>query len=433
MKRLFFLILLSLLAGAFIYQETASNSGYVLIALGNTQVEMTFWTAVIILLAALLLSYIVLRLLTGILHVLSGGAGLARMSERRAQKHTARGLVHFIEGNWKQARKHLLRSVGNADEPLIHYLAAARSTYELGNEEEAFQLLHKAEQLAPADSLAVPLTQARMLLAAKKYEQCLANLERARKSAPSHPVVLELLYSTYLQLGDWRALRKLLPDLRRHKIASEAELDALTLRVCQALIARAGEQAKLQSPAEGIATLQGEWQALPAKMQSQPSLAGSYAENLVKLGADEQAEAFLRKELRRTWNDQLVALYGRVKGADLQKQLLVAEHWQQERPGSAVLLLTLGRLCLRNHQWQRAREYFENSLNLRKDPETYAELARLLARLGEHETSTEYYQLGLLMSTAALPDLPLPARPPTAPAPQLAQEHSGPGDFGANS
>lgn len=430
MKRLFFLILLSLLAGAFIYQETASNSGYVLIALGGTRLEMTFWTAAIILLGGLLLSYIVLRLVAGLL---SGGSGLARMNERRAQKHTARGLVNFIEGNWKQARKHLLKSVGTADEPLIHYLAAARSTYELGNEEEAFQLLHKAEQLAPADSLAVPLSQARMLLAAKKYEQCLANLERARKSAPSHPVVLELLYSTYLQLGDWRALRKLLPDLRRHKIASEDELDSLTLQIHQALITRAGERGKLQPFAEGLSTLQGEWQALPAKMQAQPSLISSYVEHLLKLGAEEQAEAFLRTELRRNWDDHLVAIYGKAKGADLQKQLLVAEHWQQERPGSAALLLALGRLCLRNHQWQRAREFFEDSLALRKDPETYAELARLLARLGEHESSTDYYQRALLASSAGLPDLPLPPRKQAAPVPGLASEQSGPANSRANS
>lgn len=411
MKRLFFLILISLLAGALVYQETASNSGYVLIALGGTRIEMTFWMALLILLGSLLLIYLVLRLIAGFVRVLRGSVGPFAMRGRRGQRHTNRGLVNFIEGNWKQARKYLLKSAAGTDDPLIHYLAAARSTYELGNEEEAFQLLHKAEQLAPPGSLAVPLSQARMLLAAKKYEQCLANLERARKTAPSHPVVLELLYSTYLQLGDWRALRKLLPDLRRHNIVGEDELQTLSLKIYQSLLAKAGNKAKQQpSIDDGVSILEAEWQAVPTKMQSHPSLLGAHAENLIELGAEEQAETFLRRELRRHWDDHLVALYGRVAGADVQKQLLVAEQWQQERPGSAALLLTLGRLCMRNHQWERARGFFESSLALRKEPETYAELARLLARLGEYEASTEYYQRGLLMSTAALPDLPLPER-----------------------
>lgn len=421
MKRVFFLILVSLLLGAFVYQETASHKGYVLISIAGHRVEMTFWTALLIWLASLLLLYLVSRLFS----VLFNAGKHLGMSNRRARKRTARGLVDFIEGNWKQARKHLLKSAGKADEPLIHYLAAARSTYELGNEEEAFQLLHKAEQIAPSSSLAVALTQARMLLAAKKYEQCLAILERARKTAPSHPVVLELLYSTYLQLGDWPALRKLLPDLRRHKIASEEELGRLKLQIYRAIIKKAGERARLQSTGEGLSLLETEWQAIPSEMQHEPSLIHSYVHHLIKLGAEERAESFLRKELKRNWDDGLVAIYGRVKGADVEKQLLVAEHWQQERPGDASLLLALGRLCLRNEQWERARTFFESSLTLRKDPETYAELARLLAQLGEHETSTEYYQRGLLMSTAALPALPMPERREGSSLPHLAQGWPG--------
>src|SRR5690606_40238368 len=102
------------------------------------------------------------------------------------------------------------------------------------------------------------------------------------------------------------------------------------------------------------------------------------------------------------WSDSLVGIYGRVAGRDLNKQILVAEHWQQERPGNATLLLTLGRLCLRKGEWDRARGYLENSLKLRKDPETCAELARLLAHQGEHEEASHYYQQALQMTDTRL-------------------------------
>ena len=63
---------------------------------------------------------------------------------------------------------------------------------------------------------------------------------------------------------------------------------------------------------------------------------------------------------------------------------------------------------MRNELWGKARQYFEQSLNFQPRGETCAELARLLAALGEHEASTKYYQQGLLLMTHRLPGLPLP-------------------------
>lgn len=422
MKRLFFLICLSLIAGAFIFQRTSDGSGYVLISLGNTSVEMSFWTALLVLLASLLAIALLVRLVTGLFHAITGSAHrVMSVSGKAAQRRTSRGLMEFIEGNWKQARKHLLKSVSRSEDPLINYLAAARSSYELGDEKEAFELLHKAEQSSPNSGLAIALTQARMLLSAKKYEQCMANLERARKIAPTHPVVLDLLQQTYVQLHDWRSLQKLLPDLRRNNILREDHLRRLELQLYEALLVKAGDKAKSQSLEEGSATIDKEWQSLPSALRKQEPMKAVYVKQLLKIPAEAQVETYIRRELKRNWNESLVSIYGRVAGPDPQKQLLVAEHWQQERPGNAVLLLTLGRLCLRNQEWKRAREYFESSARLRKDPETYAELARLLAHLGEHQKSTEYYQHGLLMTTAGLPDLPMPGEQEAKRAPVATQ------------
>ncbi|MCW8195482.1 hypothetical protein F6455_11850 [Proteobacteria bacterium 005FR1] len=434
MKGLFFLICLSLIAGAIVFQQTSDGSGYILISLANTSIEMSFWTGVFLLVAGLIAIWLVMRVIVGIFHLLTGGASrVMSVSSKTVQKRTARGLVEFIEGNWKQARDHLTRSASKAEYPLINYLAAARSSYELGDEEEAFDLLYKAEQVSPDSGLAIALTQARMLLSDRKYEQCMANLERARKIAPKHPVVLDLLKETYIQLADWRALQNLLPELRRNKILQEGELEQLEYRIHEALLIKAGNQGKLQTLEEGIASIDREWQAAPADLRKKSSLYSVYIDQLLKIGAESSVESHLRKELKRNWNEHLVAVYGRVRGSDVRKQLLVAEHWQQERPGNAVLLLTLGRLCLRNEEWSRARDYLESSLKLRKDPETYAELARLLAHLGEHETSTHYYQQGLLMTTDRLPDLPMPTESKALSQPLSGQGQGQGGDDSAAS
>jgi HemY protein len=191
-------------------------------------------------------------------------------------------------------------------------------------------------------------------------------------------------------------------------VVSGEALDKLTAMAYHKLLQSDGERAVLLSGEAGLKRLQKTWQRLPKAQQKSPQLLVEYVTQLRRIGADKEAEVLLRKSLQQHWSSEAILAYGQVQGGDLQKQLLVAESWLKERPANAALLLTLGRLCLRNQLWGKARDYFENSLRLEKQGQTYAELARLLANLGEHELSTEYYQHGLLLMTEALPDLPQP-------------------------
>ena len=118
----------------------------------------------------------------------------------------------------------------------------------------------------------------------------------------------------------------------------------------------------------------------------------------------------LRTQLQKNWDADLVRLYGTVKGEDAHKQLIVAERWLQERPNDADLLLTLGRLSLMNELWGKAREYFTASIRITPDAESYGELGRLLAHLGESQQSYDSFHQGLMLSINGLPALPQPAK-----------------------
>jgi HemY protein len=384
----------------------------VLIALGQTTIEMSFWFALLLLLGGLLLLRLLWSLLRGsfvVTHQLSGA--LLFGSRERAQRRTANGLIDFIEGNWKLARKKLLRAAPRADTPLINYLAAARCAYELGDRKEALALLHRAETSSEHSELAVALTQARMQLIGKRYEQCLATLERVHRKAPQHPVVLDLLRQVYIALHDWDSLAGILDSLRAYGNSSADELRELEVTLHRERLKRAGEKGNSpNSTAEQVNALQETWHKMPGAMQKNVELVQVYVAQLIANRQYDEAENILRKTLSKNWHEPLVRLYGILPEQDAQRQLLVAEGWLKQRPADAVLMLTIGRLCLRNQQWGRAREYFQSSLQLHKDPETCAELARLLAHMGEHEKSTEYYQQGLLLTTRKLPELPMPKK-----------------------
>ena len=133
-----------------------------------------------------------------------------------------------------------------------------------------------------------------------------------------------------------------------------------------------------------------------------------YCGRLIILGDEVAAEKIIRNQLKRDWNQVLVDLYGRVRGADIPRQLVEAEAWLKTRNNDAALQLCLGRLSLRNQLWGKARDYFESSLKLELNAEACGELGRLYAHLGEHEKSSHYFQQGLLLDLNGLPELPMP-------------------------
>lgn len=162
----------------------------------------------------------------------------------------------------------------------------------------------------------------------------------------------------------------------------------------------------------GLQSLNRAWQQLTSAQRQEPQLVLAYAEQLRQLGAGAEAEEALRTAIKRKYESHLARLYGLVRGSDPSRQLQTAEHWLKEHADDPGLLLTLGRLCLQNSLWGKARDYLESSLRLQRNPETCAELARLLAQLGDTDRSNQLFQegLGMLDERLLASPLPVPAR-----------------------
>jgi HemY protein len=401
-KRFLFSAVALLLFGAFLTEMIRTYPGYLLLAVGGKRIEMNLWIAVAALTLAVLVFFLLLWLLRSLLRGIEGSVSRIRFGRTRvARRRLTNGLVEFMEGNWARARRQLLKSAPRSDAPLINYLAAARSAFELGYRDEANELLAKAEACGDDTQLAVALSQARMQLLDKHYEQCIASLQRAKQLEPKHPALLQLLKQAYYRLGEWNGLRELIPDLEKHSNMPEAELQKLELEIYQHLLRDAATRRDTNK-------LREIWQSLNGRWQRTMELRSQYGQLLHQIGDDVEAEKQLRWILSREWHPDMARLYGCLTGADAKAQLAVADGWQKEYGENADLLTCLGRLCLRNQIWGKARQYFESSLLLRSDPATSAELARLLHALGEKEQAAKLYKEGLMQAVANLPEVPLP-------------------------
>lgn len=368
------------------------DSGYVLFGRGYDTVEMSLSLFLVILLLSYFLGYIAVRFIfrTWTMPKQLKQWRHAQQAEK-ARNVSLKGLINLSQGQWKKAERLLTRSVKNSDMPLLNYLSAAKAAQKQNSPERRDHYLALAHKSMPDADFSVKLTQAELQFAHGQNEQALATLVHLHSLSPKHPHIMVLLSQLYKELNSWQDLKKLLPQLRKYKVYPEKELLELEKETYLALI----QQINQKSDADKLPIL---WQSISKELKKDTVLLEAYCNQLIQLEKNDEAELILRNFLRKNWNPNLVKLYGLVKSSQLEKQLVFAESLSKDHDNHPILLLTLGRLCMYNDLWGKARAYLEASLGNRESPETYKELGLLMEYLNEPKLAAEYFKKGLFLS-----------------------------------
>lgn len=385
---LYFLILL---ASVWLGLQIHQDPGYVLINYRHWSLETTLWFAILAIVVLFFLLYLLLRLLRGTTNI-SGRLRnwTDRRRYRKANQQTNRGLCELAEGEWKAAEKNLIGGARHSEIPLINYLAAAGAAQKQGHYEERDGYLRSAHSSDPQAEVAIGLTQAQLQIDAKQWELALATLRHLQQITPNHNYALKLLQRTYLELRDWQSLEALLPNLKKYKVFKPEMLNQIESRVYLQLMTTATASA---SP-EAVTKM---WQGIPSSLQHDSKIFSVYVDYLIKKGDGAAAETLLREELKKNWSPELVQRYGLAQGENATRQLTTAESWLKNHGNDPVLLLCLGRLCLRNQLWGKARDYLETSLQIEPHAPTYYELGQLLEQLNEGQAALDCYRKGLAL------------------------------------
>lgn len=387
------LLLLTLVAGLFIGTLVGFDNGYVLISWDKYSVETSLGLFLLATVMAVAILYVLLRLIQTFLE--SGGIFSSWRGKRRAlrvKRQTIRGIINMSHGRWKQAERMLTLNADDAQVPLVNYLAAARAAFEQDKPEAIDQWLKAAERSTKGAELAVGITQVDILNSRGQKEQALAVLLRLYQSHPKHPHLLKLLSKLYMELEDWQALQQLIPEIRRHTKISADKIQELEDRVNLQTLKRI---AYSQSGSDCAAELKKAYNNLSRAGRYKSDIAKRYIELLIKLDAEKTAEQELRSILKNVWHDDLIRLYGKIKGEDGSRQLLFAEQQLSERPNDPVLLWVLGELALRQNNLEKATSYLQTGLSIRNLPELHTSMARVRLAEGNEAQACEHFQLAL--------------------------------------
>jgi len=406
MPRFFLYSLLALALGAAFALMIQEDPGYVLVSFRGWTFESTLGSMLIALFALIVFSF----LLVWLLKLLNP----FKLFQRKTWGHifgsgnpeqaSARGLQALLLGYWQEAYRLLVENAEKVQNPLGNYLAASLAAFERDDRLGWMFCLDRAEKKAGQDKHGVKSLRALLEQRSGNASGAVAILQSLKRVAGPSPFVLLQLKNLYVQLGDWDGLGEILSQLEQLKIVPEPEFRKLAEHVhCHRLGVAANES---------LLNLHHAHDEVPKYLRDSELVTSRFLQYLLRYEQDTEACTILTNFLKRQWSDELVGMVGYLKGGNPQHLLLLLEDWLKQRPNNPILLLTLGRLSLRNQLWGKGREYFDHALHISKSPEQIAEasaeLARLLEHLGEKEKSLACYQRAMQLMERKLPDLPMP-------------------------
>ncbi|MBI4006360.1 MAG: heme biosynthesis protein HemY [Gammaproteobacteria bacterium] len=391
--RFLIIILLALFIAAVAGSYASSSTGHIVLTYAGWTIQTSLVFFLLLLVILFLLIYISIRL---IVHLWNFPERYKywryQRHQRLSEKYLTKGLLALIEGNWNLAEESLKKGIPYARVPLINYLGAARAAQLQGALDRRDHYLRCAHEDNPDSKIAVGLARAELQISQKQTEQALATLTHLHDVRPDQKQVKLMLLKTYTDLKSWRKVLELLSGLERARLLSKDIIRVKQLEAYAGLLQQAGKTANKE-------ILENTWQDIPKNLRKELYLLEVYTNEKLKYADNAGCERLLRQSLKKRWDTGIVRLYGLVEGEDSMSQLAFAEKLLAEHTRDPALLLTLGRLSIRNSLWGKARAYLEESIKREPNPESYRELASLLEKQGEYSMASACYQQGLALAT----------------------------------
>ncbi len=396
-KILYFFIALAVTAGFAIFVhswlEGFDTPGYVIIGIGHWSFETTLAVYATFLIFSFFFLYFFFR---GFGWLIRLPGQMKRRGKNvkfnRSQQALIAGLVDSAEGNFEKAESVLIRHASHSGSPLLHYLTAARAAQSRGAFDKRDEYLKKAADQSSGSDVAIGLTQAELHLSGNQFGEALETLTKLHSIQPSHASVLKLLHQTYKHLGDWEGVRKLLPSLHTNKVMMEAEIKLLETETFSKLLKQAAE-------AGDVAVITDLWAQIPAYIKKMPGIAAIYFAAMISAGVGGQIETELATALSANWNVTLLVLYGSVQSENPLAQFEMAERWLDLYANDAVLLMVLGKLCGKNGDNGKAKEYLLKSIAIEATVQAYQLLGDLSFVEGDKDQASHYYKQGLELAS----------------------------------
>ena len=363
------------------------DPGYVVLVYPPWRMEISFISFVLMLVGLVVGGILLLRLTLLTLNL----PRIVRehreqLAAQKRDENFAGGLKAYTEYRYQDAEQALGQWRGDDTRTGIARVLAARAAQDM--RAVAQRERHVREAIESGAELAAQLFEAETLLDMKDATGALVAIQSARAIAPQHTALLRLELKARQLTGQWDEVDKLLDALTRSNAMEPSVVKQLR---------RMAYAENLKRRVEDDRALLEYWKKIPADFKTDAFVARAAARAFMQRGGADTALDVIEAALNRDWHEDLVTLYGDVRGSSPTRQIEQAEKWLHVQPRDAQLLLTLAHLCSVQELWGKAQSYLEASLAVAPSTEGHIRMAELKTQSGQTGEACQHYQKALAL------------------------------------
>jgi HemY protein len=312
-----------------------------------------------------------------------------RRAARKRDDNFVGGIRAYTEYRYQDAEQSLGQWQGDDARLGLARVLAARAAQEMRAVAQRERHLQEATQHGA--ELAALLFEADACLDAKDAAAALVAIGRAKEIAPQHTTLLRLEFKARQMTGQWDEVERLLDILMRSN-ALEQNVATQSRRMTFA--------ENLKRRTEDDRGLLEYWKKIPATFKADAWVARAAARAFAQRGGHDTALDVLEAALNHEWHEELVELYGELRGSNPTRQIEQAEKWLRTHPRDAQLLLTLAQLCSAQELWGKAQSYLEASLAIAASAEGHIRMAEFKTQSGQPAEACQHYRKALALCRA---------------------------------
>ncbi len=366
------LLVLLLLATAWLTPKLISNPGLIQIELLGYQIQMTAIAAGIMVGALFLVIWLLYSLLKAPKKMASS------FTANKSRKKFARGLLALSEGKWSSAENLLVQSAAQSPTPELSYMAAARAAVSQNRIEQAESYLDMAEKVID-NPLTVDLTRCEIWIKIGQADRAMPLLDAILKTYPNNPRAISLLTQACQQNQNWAVLKSTLPKAEKLSLLSHDQANAMKQ---QATLAEFDQ-------AESVEELLRIWQALNKKQQQ--NYLHVFCETGLRVGAYQDVTEQIEKSLKSTFDERLVSYWSELPH-NLNHRLKMAEKWLVQHPKNPVVMLCNAKIHMAKKHWGEAESLLLAVLKMQPSQEVNQLLGLIYQEQEQPEKALSHYK-----------------------------------------
>lgn len=380
------LALIALLITALIIApEILGDTGYVLVMLGDTAIEMTVISLVISVVALAFVWWAVKRLLVWALSLFQGShRWFGVLGERKRQRAFYDGLHALAEGDAQQALA-CLNKTHKGDFDGVNYLASAQAYLNQDDKEQARRLLLEASDCEHAKTAATVML-ANLDASEGKHKAALERLLSLDDKAQGKASVIRFKARLLASLGHWRELEQQLNGWR--KKLSKDDFHAWSKRIAK------GKFAEIASK-QGANQLKAYWQTLPRKMRTATPYRAAFVEQLLAQGMHSDAQTHLVEWQKHERDPFLFPLFLELKVSNAAMTIELLERWIKRDSNDASLYSTLGHVAFYSNELELAEKALLKAIKLKPAQTDLLLLSQISERRLQPQQALGYIKQGL--------------------------------------